>query len=55
MQRMVLASSGVWEAVSEILCNDSPEGHLPEEVDELEAIDTKNVLSYSFRAVHESR
>jgi hypothetical protein len=55
MQCVVRSSSGAWEAVNGILCNDSPEGHLPEEIDEMEAIDTKDVLSYSFRAVHESR
>jgi len=55
IQRMVRSSSSIWEAVNDILCNESPEGHLPEEINELEVIDTKDVLSYSFRAVHESR
>jgi hypothetical protein len=45
----------IWIIVKEILCNDSPEGHLPRDLDELEIIDTKDVLSYSFRAIHESR
>jgi hypothetical protein len=42
-------------AVEEILCNDSPEGHLPQDFDDVHVIDTKDVLSYSFRAIHESR
>jgi hypothetical protein len=52
---MVSSCSRIWEAVKEVLCNDSPEGHLPVDLDEDDAFDTKDVLSYSFRAVHESR
>lgn len=54
-QRMVRSSSGIWKAVSGILCNDSPEGHLLDDIDESEALDSKDILSYSFRAIHESR
>jgi len=54
VQRLVCSCLGIWEAVQDVLCNDSPEGHLPQELDELDAIDTKDVLSYSFRAIHES-
>jgi hypothetical protein len=54
-QRMVSLASRIWAAVQEVLCNDSPEGHLPQELDEMDSLDTKDVLSYSFRAVHESR
>lgn len=53
--RMVSLSSRIWDAVREVLCNDSPEGNLPSGIDQVETIDTKDVLSYSFRAVHESR
>ncbi|KAG4441401.1 hypothetical protein IFR05_003088 [Cadophora sp. M221] len=45
----------IWKAVKNILCNDSPEGYLPEDLDEVDEVDTKDVLSYSFRAIHESR
>lgn len=45
----------VWQLVRHVLCDDSPEGHLPEELEEVEGLDTKDLLSYSFRAVHESR
>jgi len=45
----------VWAAVRDILCDDSPEGHLPQELEEVDGLDTKDVLSYSFRSVHEAR
>lgn len=45
----------VWKIVRPVLCIDTPEGHLPEELEEVEGLDTKDLLSYSFRAVHESR
>lgn len=45
----------IWGSVKDVLCNDSPEGHLPEDLDDMPTIDTKDVLSYSFRAIHESR
>ena len=54
-KRMAACCSRVWHAVKDILCNDSPEGYLPEDLDEVEEVDTKDVLSYSFRAIHESR
>lgn len=53
--RMLFACSRIWEAVKDVLCNDSPEGHLPQDLDDIDDIDTKDVLSYSFRAIHESR
>ncbi|KAK0121786.1 hypothetical protein ONS95_010069 [Cadophora gregata] len=53
-ERMANCCSRVWHAVKDILCNDSPEGYLPEDLDEVEEVDTKDVLSYSFRAIHES-
>ncbi|KAH6896991.1 putative death-receptor fusion protein-domain-containing protein [Thelonectria olida] len=53
-ERVVTCGEGVWEAVRNILCDDSPEGHLPQELEELDGLDTKDVLSYSFRAVHEA-
>jgi hypothetical protein len=53
--RIASTCSEIWHAVEHILCNDSPEGHIPDEIDEVGSIDTKDVLSYSFRAIHESR
>lgn len=44
-----------WISVKDILCDDSPEGHLPQDLEEFDGLDTKGLLSYSFRAAHESR
>lgn len=52
--RIVGVCTRIWHAVSYVLCDDSPEGHLPEELEEIEGLDTKGLLSYSFRATHES-
>ena len=53
--RIFNCAKRIWFAVKHILCDDSPEGHLPEEMEEIEGLDTKDLLSYSFRAIHESR
>ncbi|RYP50459.1 hypothetical protein DL768_004051 [Monosporascus sp. mg162] len=52
--RAITCCDRIWKAVRHILCDDSPEGHLPEELEEVEGLDTKGLLSYSFRAIHES-
>ncbi|RYO81329.1 hypothetical protein DL766_004480 [Monosporascus sp. MC13-8B] len=52
--RAIACCDRIWQAVRHILCDDSPEGHLPEELEEVEGLDTKGLLSYSFRAIHES-
>ncbi|GAB1320463.1 hypothetical protein MFIFM68171_10673 [Madurella fahalii] len=55
LQRQILVCSRrIWLTVKHVLCDDSPEGHLPEELEDIEGLDTKDLLSYSFRAVHES-
>jgi hypothetical protein len=54
-ERMIVCCERVWKAVRDVLCDDSPEGHLPEEMEDTEGLDTKGLLSYSFRAIHESR
>lgn len=54
-RRIFDCAKRIWIAVKHILCDDSPEGHLPEEMEEIEGLDTKDLLSYSFRAIHESR
>ncbi|KAK4163458.1 thyroid adenoma-associated protein [Cladorrhinum sp. PSN259] len=55
IQRRILAcAQRIWKTVKHVLCDDSPEGHLPEEMEDIEGLDTKDLLSYSFRAVHES-
>ncbi|OTA66695.1 hypothetical protein K449DRAFT_325817 [Hypoxylon sp. EC38] len=52
--RVITCCWRIWQAVRHVLCDDSPEGHLPEELEEVEGLDTKDLLSYSFRAIHES-
>ncbi|KAI1492500.1 putative death-receptor fusion protein-domain-containing protein [Biscogniauxia mediterranea] len=52
--RAIACCQRVWEIVKHVLCDDSPEGHLPEEMEEVDGLDTKDLLSYSFRAIHES-
>ncbi|KAI1378260.1 putative death-receptor fusion protein-domain-containing protein [Hypoxylon crocopeplum] len=52
--RAIACCSRIWQTVRHVLCDDSPEGHLPEELEEVEGLDTKDLLSYSFRAIHES-
>jgi hypothetical protein len=54
-RRALSCSKRIWATVKHVLCDDSPEGHLPEDMEEVEGLDTKDLLSYSFRAVHESR
>ncbi|KAL2201234.1 putative death-receptor fusion protein-domain-containing protein [Corynascus similis CBS 632.67] len=53
-RRIFFCAQQIWFVVKHVLCDDSPEGHLPEELEDIEGLDTKDLLSYSFRAVHES-
>ncbi|KAJ6780490.1 hypothetical protein PWT90_02966 [Aphanocladium album] len=52
--RLLDCCQRAWATVKYILCDDSPEGHLPSELEELEGLDTKGLISYSFRSIHES-
>ncbi|KAI9166889.1 HEAT repeat protein [Paramyrothecium foliicola] len=52
-EQLVACCERAWSAVRATLCDDSPEGHIPQELEEVD-IDTKSLLSYSFRAIHES-
>lgn len=53
-EQLVSLCQRIWGAVRDILCDDSPEGHLPLHLEEMEGLDTKGLISYSFRATHES-
>ncbi|KAL1305789.1 hypothetical protein AAFC00_003953 [Neodothiora populina] len=52
--RLYTCFHAVWHCVKTTLCNDAPEGHVPEEVEENDDVDTKDVLSYSWRALKEA-
>ena len=44
----------VWEVVKPVLCDDAPEGYLPDEIEGMPEISTKDTLSYCWRALKES-
>ncbi|KAJ4298165.1 hypothetical protein N0V90_006064 [Kalmusia sp. IMI 367209] len=44
----------VWSCVRDVLCVDAPEGHVPEDLEEEASLDTKEILSYSWRALKEA-
>lgn len=52
--RTVLVCERIWEEVKPVLCVDSPEGHTDEPVEDLN-VGPKDILSYSWRALRESR
>lgn len=55
-RRIFLISSGVWEAVRDVLCFDAPEGHdIGEDDPNEQDIGTKETLSFCWRALKESR
>ncbi|KAH3938806.1 hypothetical protein HBH70_243090 [Parastagonospora nodorum] len=43
-----------WNSVQHILCADAPEGLVPDEMEEEASLDTKEILSYSWRGVKEA-
>lgn len=45
----------VWHLVRELLCNDAPDEMVAEDMDDETSITTKDVLSYAWRALRESR
>ncbi len=53
-ERMLASCEGLWQSVRDVLCVDSPEGHVTEETDGLD-IGDKDTLSYSWRALKEAR
>lgn len=44
-----------WNVVKDILSADAPEGHVPEDMEEEMSLDTKEILSYSWRGLKEAR
>ncbi|KAF1964175.1 HEAT repeat protein-like protein [Bimuria novae-zelandiae CBS 107.79] len=43
-----------WDIVKNILSADAPEGHVPEDMEEEISLDTKEILSYSWRGLKEA-
>ena len=52
--RIVSISDKIWNEVKPVLCVDSPEGHTDEPTEDL-MVGPKDILSYSWRALRESR
>jgi Putative death-receptor fusion protein (DUF2428) len=54
-QSIVSAVKDVWNCVRNVLCNDAPEGNVPMELEDEVNMTTKDILSYSWRALKEAR
>ncbi|CAK7270737.1 hypothetical protein SEPCBS57363_004254 [Sporothrix epigloea] len=54
--QIVKCCERVWQTVKHVLCDDSPEGHIPEDLEDggVSNLDSKDLLSYSFRSINES-
>lgn len=52
--RIATVCNRIWNEVKPVLCIDSPEGHTDEPVEDL-LVGPKDILSYSWRALRESR
>ena len=44
----------IWAIVKPVLCNDAPEGYVPQDVEDVQEVTTKDTLSYCWRALKES-
>lgn len=59
LEAVFMACAEVWKITRGVLCEASPEGHMPEmagsDEEEDEDVNTQTVMSYSWRAVKESR
>lgn len=53
--RIFAAYKALWSCIWKVLCADAPEGHVPEDMEEETSIDTKEILSYSWRGLKEAR
>ncbi|KAJ6155183.1 hypothetical protein N7470_005749 [Penicillium chermesinum] len=53
-ERIVSICERIWEEVRSVLCVDSPEGHTDEPLEDI-SVGPKDILSYSWRALRESR
>ncbi|KAF3051190.1 hypothetical protein E8E11_011182 [Didymella keratinophila] len=51
---LITSFESLWAIVYNVLCADAPEGNVPDEVDEAANMDTREVLSYSWRGLKEA-
>lgn len=54
-QRLLEIASNVWLAVKDVLCADAPEGYELEIAGDQATVGTKDMLSFCWRALKESR
>ncbi|KAL9077573.1 MAG: hypothetical protein Q9157_003325 [Trypethelium eluteriae] len=52
-RRTVAILQAVWKCVREVLCDDAPEGHIPDNFEDTDS-DTKSILSFCWRALKEA-
>lgn len=52
---IVSSIESLWACVYHVLCADAPEGHVPDELEDEASLDTKEILSYSWRGLKEAR
>ena len=52
---VVVGIESLWSCVYHVLCADAPEGHVPDELEDEGSLDTKEILSYSWRGLKEAR
>lgn len=52
---IITSFESLWSIVYNVLCADAPEGNVPEEMEEAANLDTREVLSYSWRGLKEAR
>lgn len=53
--RILTCFETLWSCMQDVLCADAPEGHVPEDFEEEASLDTKEILSYSWRGLKEAR
>ncbi|KAJ8109246.1 hypothetical protein OPT61_g7601 [Boeremia exigua] len=51
---LIASFESLWSIVYNVLCADAPEGNVPDEIDEAANLDTREVLSYSWRGLKEA-
>jgi hypothetical protein len=52
---IVTGIESLWSCVYPVLCADAPEGHVLDELEDEASLDTKEILSYSWRGLKEAR